>query len=65
MFYLVHSLFYLDILIVDINECDSESGNTLCPSDNKVLCQNTLGGYKCVCINVSYTQVEDNKCVSK
>ncbi|XP_052780549.1 mucin-like protein [Mya arenaria] len=48
----------------DINECDA-AGSTLCLDINNVVCQNTEGGYTCVCKDAFYTQLEPDRCVNK
>ncbi|XP_052261338.1 mucin-like protein [Dreissena polymorpha] len=47
----------------DINEC-AVSGSTLCPVSNNVICQNTVGGYTCVCKSDKYRKVEEARCVN-
>ena len=58
------TLLNLYLFSVDINECNTAS-ETLCPTANNVICQNTAGGYECVCTNSSYRQLQTDLCVSE
>lgn len=61
---LSNALLYFSLFATDINECDL-AADTHCPPANHVYCQNSLGGYYCVCTNNSYRQLQTERCVSE